>query len=179
MRKIYIIDKNFQVKFIVKFCIIVVVASVLLAGFVLWFSDNSTTVTIENTKVVVKNTVDFIYPVVFQSLLVAAVFSAVSVGVLTMFMTHKIAGPLYRLRTDVERLKEGDYRVEFKIRQGDQLGDFSTVLADAASTLRARNAVIVNEMQGLKQALSGLDIDEVEINDHINAIDAVLENIKL
>ena len=179
MRKIYMIDKTFQVKFIVKFCVIVVIASALLAGFVLWFSDNSTTVTIENTKVVVKNTVDFIYPLIFQSLLVAALFSAISVYILTMLMTHKIAGPLYRLRKDVDKLKDGDYRVEFKIRKSDQLGDFAEALSDTVRTLRARNTLVINEVAELKKSLESAQVEDARVKEHLSAIENVLEGIKI
>ena len=140
MRKQFIINPDFQVKFIAKFCLIVIVATAILATIVLWMADNSTTVTIENTKVSVKNTVDFIYPVLFQSFVVAIVFSAVSVGFLTMLMTHRVAGPLFRLKRELQKVQGGDLTSDFKIRGKDQLGDFADELRKSFSFVRAELA---------------------------------------
>lgn len=179
MRRQYIIDKDFQFKFILKFCGVVVLAAIILAALVIWFADNSTTVTIENTKVVVKNTVDFIYPVLFQSFVFAAIFSGISVAVMTMLMTHRIAGPLYRLRIDVERIKEGDYRAEFKIRKSDQLGEFAKSISEMSSTLRSRNAALKNDVIKLRRALDNTEIDNPEITEHLSKIEESLNNLKL
>jgi nitrogen fixation/metabolism regulation signal transduction histidine kinase len=161
MRRQYIIDPDFQLKFIVKFCLVVIVATAILAAIVLWFSDNSTTVTIANTKVSVKNTVDFIYPVLFQSFVFALVFSAVAVGFLTMLMTHRVAGPLYRLKRELQRVREGDLTSDFKIRGKDQLGDFAGELREAFAFVRAEIAAARDAMSQAQNAKDDAAVKEV------------------
>lgn len=178
MRKTYVIDREFQIKFIIRFCAVVVVAAVMLAAIVLWFSDNSTTVTIENTRIGVKNTVDFIYPIIFQSFIVAAVFSAVCVAVLTMLMTHKIAGPLYRLRRDIEKIKDGDLRVEFKIRKGDQVGEFAQALGDTIRSLRSRIGEVSDRADELVNKIDVSTADR-DIRDAAAVLKEKLSEIKL
>ena len=57
-RRNYFIDKSFQTKFIIKFCMIVMVSSLLIGVFLFFLSRNLTTVAIENARVIVKSTSD-------------------------------------------------------------------------------------------------------------------------
>ena len=72
-RKHYFIDKEFQTKFILRFCGVVVVSSLLIGILIFLLSQNSTTVAIENTQVRVKTTADFILPVLVQTIIVVSI----------------------------------------------------------------------------------------------------------
>lgn len=179
LRRQYIINPEFQMRFIAKFCLVVGLAAIIIAACVIWLTDNSTTVTIENTHVVVKNTVDMIYPIVFQSFLIAAIFAAIAVAFLSMLMTHKIAGPLYRLQIDVERIKDGDYRAEFKVRSSDQLIPFAQSLSDMSSAVRERNVHLKNEVNDLKEALELAHVTDKVVLTHIKELESQLDKLKL
>lgn len=179
IRRQYIIEPEFQMRFIAKFCVVVTAAALIIAACVLWLTDNSTTVTIENTHVVVKNTVDMIYPIVFQSFIMAAVFSAIVVALMTMIMTHKIAGPLYRLKLDVERIKNGDYRAKFKVRSSDQLIPFANCLADMSSSLRSRNLAIKSEIEGLDNALEAAHVTDKVVLEKMEKLNSYFKDIEL
>jgi len=74
-RKHYLIDKKFQLAFVMKFCAVVILASLAIGTFIFYMSRNSTTVAIENTRVFVKPTSDFILPqLVVTVILVSLVF---------------------------------------------------------------------------------------------------------
>ena len=138
-RKNIFIDKNFQTKFILKFCTIVIISSLLITGLLLFLSRNSTTVAIENTKVMVKRTTDFILPIVLETVLLVLIFSSVAVIIVTLFTSHKISGPLYRLRREVETLGEGDFKRDFNIRGNDQLQEFSRALKQMCNSLKDKH----------------------------------------
>lgn len=151
MRRKFLIDKSFQVKFVVKFCAIVLAAAVLLSLLVLWMSHDSTTVTIDDTQVLVKKTFDFIYPILFQALCIAAILAAIAVSSLTILMTHKISGPLYRLKVDIDKMTVGDYSVEFKTRRNDQLSEFVDCLITLANSLKTRQNSLERDINELKR----------------------------
>lgn len=157
MRKQFIINPEFQSKFILKFCIVVAFASLLICAFVVWFSDGSTTVTIENARVNVKNTADFIYPILLQSFVVGLVFSALSVGFMTMFMTHKIAGPLFRMKRNLKKIQTGDFSEDFRVRSDDQLGDFCE---EMQVTFQAIKNVSLETKNLLKQYKESENLEE-------------------
>lgn len=179
IRRQYIIDPEFQMRFIAKFCVVVTSAAMIIAACVLWLTDNSTTVTIENTHVVVKNTVDLIYPIVFQSFIISAIFSAIVVTIMTLLMTHKIAGPLYRLKVDVDRLKDGDYRAEFQVRSSDQLIAFAESLAQMSASLRSRNTVLRAEVKDLKNSIEAAHVTDKVVLAHVEKLENLLANLKL
>lgn len=179
IRRQYIINPEFQMRFIAKFCLIVGLAAIIIAACVLWLTDNSTTVTIENTHVVVKNTVDLIYPIVFQSFLIASLFSALAVAFLSMFMTHKVAGPLYRLQIDVDRIKDGDYRAEFKVRSSDQLIPFAESLSEMSTAIRTRNVALKTEIKDLRSALELARVTDKIVFSHLEKIESQLDELKL
>lgn len=137
-RRYFFIDKNFQTKFILKFCAIVIVSSLLIAGLLLFLSRDSTTVTIENTNVLVKKTADFILPMLIQTIVVVLAFSSIAVIIVTLFTSHKISGPLYRLKREVEALSKGDFKRNFNIRGNDQLQEFSQALKEMCDSLTDR-----------------------------------------
>lgn len=178
-RRNYFIDKTFQAKFMIKFCIIVIISSVLIIGLLVFLSKGSTTVAIENTEVVVKRTADFILPVIIQTVLFTFLFSATAVLVLTMIVSHKMAGPLFRLKNEIDIIKDGDFRRNFNIRGNDQLQKFSQSLNEMHISLKEKHLGLKENYKKLKDylecrdyALSPEDKDEL-----IKALQAVEEGL--
>lgn len=76
----------------------------------------------------------------------ALVYKMVGVGValviiLSLYlviMTHKVAGPLYKVSIYFERMAEGRLGVVTPLRKGDMLVDFFTSFKDMHDTVRAR-----------------------------------------
>lgn len=119
-RRNYFIDKSFQSKFILKFCLLVIGAGLVTVGVLYYLSRQSMTVAFVNSRVVVKTTADFIMPVLVQTVVVVTVLVGLATMFVTLFVSHKIAGPLYRFRKAFEELGEGKYP-EINLRQMDQL----------------------------------------------------------
>jgi methyl-accepting chemotaxis protein len=136
----YLIDKNFQINFIFKFCATVIIASFIIGALVFYLTQNSTTVAIENTKVTVKSTAAFILPVLILTVVVVSFFSSLVLSGMALIISHRIVGPLYRLRKEIEMLKEGDFTKQFQVRNKDNLKDLAKSLADMSGTLRKRHA---------------------------------------
>ena len=178
-RRNYFIDKTFQSKFMIKFCLIVIISSLLIIGLLVFLAKGSTTVAIENTEVVVKGTADFILPVVIQTVLFTLIFSATAVLVLTMIVSHKVAGPLFRLKNEIDIIKDGDFRRNFNIRGNDQLQKFSQSLNEMHISLKEKHLGLKENYKKLKDylecrdyALSPEDKDEL-----IKALQAVEEGL--
>jgi nitrogen fixation/metabolism regulation signal transduction histidine kinase len=139
-RKHYLVDKKFQLSFIMRFCSIVILASLVIGALIFYLSRNSTTVAIENTRVFVKPTSDFILPqLVITVIVVSVVFSSI-LFVMAMLATHRIAGPLYRLRKEIDSVRGGDLTNAFIIRDKDQLKGLAKSLGDMGIVLREKHA---------------------------------------
>jgi methyl-accepting chemotaxis protein len=179
VRKKYFIEPRFQALFIVKFCLIVIVSSIVLSGIVLVLSDSSTTVTIENARVQVRNTVDFILPLVVQAFWIAAGFSAVCVALLALLTSHRISGPLYRLKEDAQRLANGDLRAGFKIRSSDQVQEFADSLARMSASLRVRMTAMRDDVDELKKRIDKADSVPEDVREIVNSLDERFKGLTL
>ncbi len=153
-RRNYFIDKKFQTKFILIFCIIAVVSSFLMMMILLFFLRDSNTVMIENTRVIAKTTADFMFPLTMQTIFIGFLFSGISVGALTLFVSHKISGPLFRLAKEVKEVESGDLTCSFRIRDHDQLQSLPEHLRKMTSFLDQEIKDIKNELSLLKTFLN-------------------------
>jgi len=59
------------------------------------------------------------------------------ITIATIFITHKIAGPLYRIKFLLKEAEKGNLNVNFKLRKGDQLHDLASSLNHFLDTYRA------------------------------------------
>ena len=135
-RKSIYINKDFQRNFIIKFCILVAAGSVI-SGFIIYFMSRMTvTTTFENSKLLIKSTADYILPAVLLSSAVVMVIIGLATIVITLFASHKISGPLYRLEKDVQNVTEGNLRTEFNIRSADQIKPLAISLNNMVKALR-------------------------------------------
>lgn len=179
LRRNYFIDKEFQTKFILKFCLIVVLSSLVLSFFIIFLSRGSTTVTIENARVMVKGSADFIFPIMLQTLLIATVFSAAAVSVLTLFISHRISGPLYRMKREIDILKSGDLTPSFKIRENDQLQHLASALSELSGSLRDKHKAVKEKASQLRDLLRQPQYNKEAVESKLKELEDALNYFKI
>jgi len=135
-RRNYFIKKEFQRNFIIKFCTLVVIGA-LISGAIIYFMSKSTvTTTFENSRLAIKSTADYILPAVLLSGAVVIVLIGLATIAITLFTSHKIAGPLYRMEKDVSEVARGNLAIRFNLRIGDELKPLAAGLDSMARALR-------------------------------------------
>ncbi len=60
------------------------------------------------------------------------------IGVLGIYFTHKVAGPIYKMKLLLKQVADGRLNVSDRLRKGDELQDFFDVFARMVDNLRAR-----------------------------------------
>ncbi len=75
----------------------------------------------------------------------------VFIGLLGIFITHKVAGPIYKMKLLLRQVGSGKLNFHGKLRKGDELQEFFEAFATMAEQLKARQA---NEVQRLSDALA-------------------------
>ena len=181
-RRHYFIDKSFQAKFILKFCLIVILSSLLIGVTMFYVLRNSTTVAIEDTRVTAKRTADFILPMMMGILLIVATLSALVVSILTLLISHKISGPLYRLKREIDILKDGDFRRNFSIRTRDQLQELSRSLNNMCRALRDKQTELKKRVAAARSSLekdASVRPEKEELLMKFDEIDNILNFFKL
>lgn len=95
-----------------------------------------------------------IWPVLLCIIVVTAFFS--------IFLTHKVAGPLYRLKACAKELEQGNVSIRVRLRKGDELQDLAEstdrgimAINKAMSEIRHHAGQAQGNLQSLVAALQG------------------------
>ncbi len=127
------IKRNFQLRLLGKVLGIAIVGIGIMAAVFYFYSNREITESYRQFHVEAKNFLDYLWPAVFMSLLLA-IFAAVAI---TLFFPQKIAGPLYRIENDLkEKICKGDLTHTFTLRKGDEVTDLAEALNSTIHEIR-------------------------------------------
>lgn len=123
-RRIHFIEKTFQIRFIAKVLGVIALGMVLTGAFLYIFGNYQISRMYSSAHYNLQESWE-----VFRSAILVASFLSMSlVAVLAVFFTlydsHKIGGPLYRFRMNLEQIGTGDLTLRTKLRDGDELRPF-------------------------------------------------------
>lgn len=151
-RKNYYIKKKFQRNFILKFLTLVVLGT-LISGAMIYFMSRSTlTTTFVNSRLAIRSTADYILPSVLLSGCAAMIIIGFSAIIVTLFASHKIAGPLYHIGKDIDELASGNLNVRFVLRGGDEIKELACKLDSMARSLSSKAAAIKKALIDLESS---------------------------
>jgi len=135
-RKMRMVKMEFQRDFILKFCSLVILATLMISAIVYFISAPTTTAIFRNSRLTLVTTSDFILPILFWGGLVSIITVGVAAAAVTFVISFRIAGPLYRIEKDVLAFAEGKLCTSFHVRHKDQLQDLATSLNSMAENVR-------------------------------------------
>jgi methyl-accepting chemotaxis protein len=156
----YFIGKKFQTDFILKFCSLVFLGGLLTIGGVYLLAMRSTTVSVVHSRVLVRSTADFILPVLVQTVVAVGVIVGIATIAVTLFISHKIAGPLFRFKKVLKAVEGGDYCSAFQIRKLDQLQDLTSAFNNMISKNREQLNLLKLNFVSLKDKMDKLSEGE-------------------
>lgn len=136
-RKQHFIKKGYQTRFIVKFCLLVLVGAVISSVLLYVFAQGSVTSTFENSRLSVRSTSTAILPaVIYTNLITLGLITAATVFVV-LYISHKIAGPLFRFEKEISEIAEGDLTKVIQLRKKDEITDMADNLNRMTRSLRS------------------------------------------
>jgi len=91
------------------------------------------------------------------TLTIALAVLSLGMGLVGIVFTHKVAGPIFKMTGQLERLGKGDMRVPEPLRKGDELTAFFGTFRDTVEQLRQRRE---DELARLDEICEGIQ-DEV------------------
>lgn len=175
-RRNYFIDKKFQSNFILRFCFLVVVTGTLIMAILYAMAGKANTVSFVNSRVVVQNTADFLFPLLIQTFVISTMVVGLATIVITLFISHRIAGPLYRFKKVLRSLGEGNFSLPCKIRRKDALQDVALAFNDMIANVRKIFGLIDKDLKNLKGKLEVGDLKEIKKS--VSEVDKDLHNFK-
>ncbi|HXN31968.1 MAG TPA: hypothetical protein VN894_08905 [Polyangiaceae bacterium] len=87
----------------------------------------------------------------------------VLIGLLGIYFTHKVAGPVFKMNLLLKQVGKGDLRVEARLRRGDQLKAFFDTFTQMVSGLRDQERWKLAEVEDAIRALERGDTAEVAL----------------
>jgi len=169
-RRQYFIKKDFQFRFILKFCLLVLVGGVISTGLLFYLSSGTLTSSFHNSRLVVSETSFAILPaVLYTNLITLGLIVLATIGA-TLFVSHKIAGPLYRFELEMKDIGEGDLTKSIKLRQKDQISEMAKSLNKMVAGLREKVLAIQSDLNTTIQTASNQEVPENLIGEltHLN-----------
>jgi methyl-accepting chemotaxis protein len=99
-----------------------------------------------NSKIYRERNVNAIISSLTYILLPGFLLAIIELVFLTIFFSHKIAGPVFRMEVACKRVIAGDYKEEIHLRKGDKMGNLAKLFNEMVEITRIR----LNEALELK-----------------------------
>lgn len=129
------------------FCLLILVWGGLSAYLVFYFSKGNLTSWFTSSGLSITDTAIYLLPTILLTNLIATLLIAVSTIAVTLFVSHKIAGPIYRLEKDIEVIADGDLTFRVKFRKGDQLKELSEEINAMSEALSGKVLRIQSDLR--------------------------------
>ncbi len=136
-RQVYI-KKAFQFRFMLRFCLVILVGAAISTVLLLTWSQGTLTSSFQDSRLVVRETSMAILPAVLYTNLITLGLISLASLFLTLYVSHKIAGPLYRFELELKQIAAGDLTRKIHLRQNDQITDIATCLNNMTGSLNSK-----------------------------------------
>ncbi|NQT33535.1 MAG: HAMP domain-containing protein [Candidatus Omnitrophica bacterium] len=158
LRKNYFIRKKFQTKFILKFCALIVLASVIFSGilFLFLFSKGTVTTAFVNSRLTILTTADYVLPVLVASSVITVMLIGAATALVVMYTSHRIAGPLFRIERDVSMIGEGNLNLRINLRSTDEIGKMADAINEMTGNIQLRLLDIKKESKSISDQIDDL-----------------------
>jgi len=147
----YFIHKRFQLQYLGLFLVLSILIIVMASATVY-----------VSTYDVMKEKLENVYPqselrpiirqtnfALFRNLIL--LIPVIAVG--SVYLSHKIAGPLYRIEKSIEQIAKGDLDLKVKLRKGDEFKEMAHALNHMISELKGIREKDLAMIEDLKKKL--------------------------
>ena len=137
-RKTYFIQKMFQAKFIFAFLLLVIIGSII-SGIIFYLKANTYLgYHYGMAHIKIEKTGEILQPAIFISYGIGVILIGFATIILTIFISHKIAGPLYRFERSAEEIGKGNLTLVTQLRESDQAKDLANAFSRMTNDLRKK-----------------------------------------
>jgi len=159
-RRNYMIKKKFQINFLSKFLILLLLESILIVGLFMFLSNDTLTTGYMDSVLRIERTQEFFLARFTLMALIVVVGTAMAGLIIFTLLSHRIAGPLYRFEKVLEQVEAGDLTTRVKLRGTDQIIDVEKALNVLIGSLDERMGAINKDIDELKALLGQKDSPE-------------------
>jgi methyl-accepting chemotaxis protein len=171
-RKNYFIKKDFQLSFILKFCTILLAGIIISTLLLILLSRGTLTSSFENSQLTIKNTAAAILPsILLCNLLTLGLITIV----LTLLVSHKLAGPMFRFQKEIEKMGAGNLTQKIQLRDKDQIESLAKSLDSMRGSLKEKIQTIRSDVAMILNTASSHDAPQ-EVVEQLKHLQQQVEN---
>jgi len=153
-RKRYFINKEFQLRFIVRFCLLILIGVIISTGLLFLLTHGTLTSSFRDSRLVIESTASAIAPAVIYTNLITLGLISLAALVVTLIVSHKIAGPVYRFEKEMKEIGEGDLTKKVKLREKDQIKGMVESINTMITSLHGKVLAIHSDLGDLIELAS-------------------------
>lgn len=137
-RRSVFIKKAFQGRFIASVLLMIILFGLCSAGLIYWLISGDLHSQTQSAHINIANVWERLGLSILIGNVVAAMVAGLTAIIVVLYISHKIAGPLYRFETLCGQVGDGNLDGVTHLRQNDQLQDLAQAFADMVDKLRDR-----------------------------------------
>ena len=165
-RRNYFINKKFQTQFILRFCGLVLLGAVIsgAALFSYVFVKDTVTTAFVNSRLSIITTADYILPVILGASIIAIVLVSIATAIVVMYLSHRIAGPLFRIEKDLSQISEGDLTLKILLRTNDEIKRLAENINQTNENIRIKISEAKINLKDLNKQVKELSVSMKDDN---------------
>ncbi|MBI5101441.1 MAG: methyl-accepting chemotaxis protein [Nitrospirae bacterium] len=148
-RRNFFIKKELQGRYIFTYFILVLFGCLLFTVIFSLLSSDTMSITYQDSTLRLGTTPIILLTEILKAQWIFIIIGGFAVVVISMFLTHRFAGPLFRIERSVEAMISGDHSFKITLRSGDEAKE----LAEMLNIYNAGLSGDVREMRGKAEAL--------------------------
>ncbi|MFA7576895.1 MAG: methyl-accepting chemotaxis protein [Candidatus Muiribacteriota bacterium] len=163
-RKIFLIKKGLQFRYMFS-VILIMVISASIVGWSIYYTIWNKVASPSNLQY---DDLENIWENVNYLLLIRVPALIVFVGVFSLMLSHKIAGPVYRFEQSAKQIANGDLGLRIKLRKGDELSELSDIFNRMTANLEnivKKDRLIIEKIIGVINKIP-MSLKQEEISDN-------------
>lgn len=154
-RRIVFIERAFQLRFIGKVTAVILLGTALTGGLLYLLADKEFGRAFYSAHYQARSSWELLLPAVLVSSFVSMCLVALLAIFLTMYDSHRIGGPLYRFKANLERLGSGDLTLVTRLREHDELQSLTEAMNGATRALAEKVRAVLDAEAEVRAAAGG------------------------
>ncbi len=148
-RRNFFIKKELQGRYIFSFFILVILGSILYTAIFSFLSANTLTIVYKGNNLILGQTPYILFTQMLKANWILMLSGGVIVVVISVFLTHRFAGPIYRFERTIDEMARGNLDFNITLRRHDE----GKELADAINRLKNTLSSNVESMRELSYSI--------------------------
>jgi methyl-accepting chemotaxis protein len=184
-RRNYFIRKDFQGRFILRFFLAILIGAAVFASILSVFSAHTMTVTYEDFRLTVDRTPKALFLHIIRAYGVYIVLLGIVASVISLFLSHRIAGPIFRFERSVEEITRGNLSFRIALRSKDEGKELAELMNTMLDTLSGRLREISRHADAARSGIAGLSqgteegaMSPEELKGHISETAKSIESLR-